>query len=130
MDKLTERHRPICAIEDSPSAGDPDPSIHSRGPPVWDPRLPHPHHHHRRRSNRYNRNPIVVVMGSTGTGKSRLSVNVASRFQSEVINYDKIPLRERRGVPPPHLTPRSRSWSQASANRPGSPSSTARTASS
>ncbi|XP_027362740.1 adenylate isopentenyltransferase-like [Abrus precatorius] len=56
---------------------------------------------------------VVVIMGATGTGKSRLSVDLASRFPfSEIINYDKmqlysgldittnkIPIREQNGVP-------------------------------
>ncbi|KAL1548560.1 adenylate isopentenyltransferase 5, chloroplastic-like [Salvia divinorum] len=33
---------------------------------------------------------VVVVMGATGTGKSRLSIELASRFDAEVINSDKI----------------------------------------
>ncbi|KAK1324588.1 hypothetical protein QJS10_CPA01g01463 [Acorus calamus] len=72
-----------------------------------------PRRHHRRRPHHdNNKTPIVVVMGATGTGKSRLSVDVASRFPSEIINSDKIqlyrgldvttnkiPLPDRRGVP-------------------------------
>ncbi|KAK1428257.1 hypothetical protein QVD17_17087 [Tagetes erecta] len=33
---------------------------------------------------------VVVVMGATGTGKSRLSIDIAGRFASEVINADKM----------------------------------------
>ncbi|KAG6428073.1 hypothetical protein SASPL_112322 [Salvia splendens] len=33
---------------------------------------------------------VVVVMGATGTGKSRLSIELATRFDAEVINSDKI----------------------------------------
>ncbi|KAK9705213.1 hypothetical protein RND81_07G041400 [Saponaria officinalis] len=33
---------------------------------------------------------VVVIMGPTGSGKSRLSVDLASRFPGEVINSDKI----------------------------------------
>ncbi|KAF6136374.1 hypothetical protein GIB67_028064 [Kingdonia uniflora] len=33
---------------------------------------------------------VVVVMGATGTGKSRLSIDLASCFPAEVINSDKI----------------------------------------
>ncbi|KAK1281021.1 hypothetical protein QJS04_geneDACA003032 [Acorus gramineus] len=70
----------------------------------WSPNAPD---HHRRR-----RLSLLVIMGATGTGKSRLSIDVASRFPSEVINADKIqlyrgldittnkiPLRDRRSVP-------------------------------
>ncbi|TLS31182.1 hypothetical protein PpBr36_03223 [Pyricularia pennisetigena] len=56
--------------------------------------------------------PLVVVMGSTGTGKSDLAVEIARRFNGEVINADamqmyeglpiitnKITPEEQRGVP-------------------------------
>lgn len=33
---------------------------------------------------------VVVVMGATGTGKSRLAVDLATRFSSEIINSDKM----------------------------------------
>ncbi|KAL3531362.1 hypothetical protein ACH5RR_010684 [Cinchona calisaya] len=33
---------------------------------------------------------IVVVMGATGTGKSRLSIDLATRFPAEIINSDKM----------------------------------------
>ncbi|KAL0371334.1 UNVERIFIED_CONTAM: Adenylate isopentenyltransferase 3, chloroplastic [Sesamum angustifolium] len=33
---------------------------------------------------------VVVVMGATGTGKSRLSVDLATRFSAEIINSDKM----------------------------------------
>ncbi|KAL6505119.1 hypothetical protein OROGR_024936 [Orobanche gracilis] len=33
---------------------------------------------------------VVVVMGATGTGKSRLSVDLATRFAAEIINSDKM----------------------------------------
>lgn len=55
---------------------------------------------------------VVVILGATGAGKSRLSVDLATRFPSEIINSDKIQvyegleittnqitLQERRGVP-------------------------------
>lgn len=55
---------------------------------------------------------VVVVMGSTGTGKSRLSIDLATRFAAEIINSDKMQVyrgldiatnkvtdEERRGVP-------------------------------
>ncbi|EOA31009.1 hypothetical protein CARUB_v10014152mg [Capsella rubella] len=35
---------------------------------------------------------VVFVMGATGSGKSRLAIDLATRFQSEVINSDKIQL--------------------------------------
>ncbi|KAI3682729.1 hypothetical protein L1987_82926 [Smallanthus sonchifolius] len=33
---------------------------------------------------------VVVVMGATGTGKSRLSIDLAARWPAEVINVDKM----------------------------------------
>ncbi|GMH15206.1 hypothetical protein Nepgr_017047 [Nepenthes gracilis] len=57
------------------------------------------------------RDKIVVIMGATGAGKSRLSVDLATRFQAEIINSDKmqvyrgldittnkIPVHERLGI--------------------------------
>ncbi|OLN86922.1 tRNA dimethylallyltransferase, mitochondrial [Colletotrichum chlorophyti] len=56
--------------------------------------------------------PLVVVLGSTGTGKSELAIELATRFNGEIINADamqmykglpiitnKITPEERRGVP-------------------------------
>ncbi|KAL6010872.1 hypothetical protein ACLOJK_001314 [Asimina triloba] len=64
------------------------------------------HHHHRPKQK------IVVLMGATGSGKSRLSIDIASRILSEIINTDKIqlysgldittnkiPMPDRHGVP-------------------------------
>ncbi|KAF9604677.1 hypothetical protein IFM89_009113 [Coptis chinensis] len=55
---------------------------------------------------------VVVVMGATGTGKSRLSIDLATRFPAEIINSDKMQVyeeldiatnkvtkEERRGIP-------------------------------
>lgn len=56
---------------------------------------------------------VVVIMGATGTGKSKLSIDLANRFSpAEIINSDKmqvykgldittnkIPIHERRGIP-------------------------------
>ncbi|KAK5784027.1 hypothetical protein PVK06_038545 [Gossypium arboreum] len=33
---------------------------------------------------------VVIIMGATGTGKSRLSIDLATRFPAEIINSDKI----------------------------------------
>ncbi|KAL2230995.1 UNVERIFIED_CONTAM: Adenylate isopentenyltransferase 5, chloroplastic [Sesamum indicum] len=33
---------------------------------------------------------VVVVLGAAGTGKSRLAINLTTRFGAEVINSDKI----------------------------------------
>ncbi|KAH7318160.1 IPP transferase-domain-containing protein [Stachybotrys elegans] len=56
--------------------------------------------------------PLVVVLGSTGTGKSELAVELATRFRGEIINadamqlYDGMPIitnkmtsDEQRGIP-------------------------------
>ncbi|XP_061346659.1 adenylate isopentenyltransferase 3, chloroplastic-like [Gastrolobium bilobum] len=37
---------------------------------------------------------VVLVMGATGTGKSRLSIDIATCFPSEIINSDKIQVYE------------------------------------
>lgn len=55
---------------------------------------------------------VVVVLGATGTGKSRLSIDLATGFPSEIVNSDKMQVykgldivtnkitdEERRGVP-------------------------------
>ncbi|XP_059645818.1 adenylate isopentenyltransferase [Cornus florida] len=68
------------------------------------------HSHHRRH---ISNEKVVVILGPTGSGKSRLSIDLATRFfPSEVINSDKIqvyrgldittnkiPMRQRLGVP-------------------------------
>lgn len=35
---------------------------------------------------------VVIVMGATGTGKSRLSIELATHFPAEIVNSDKIQL--------------------------------------
>lgn len=40
------------------------------------------------------KNKVVVVMGATGTGKSRLSIDLATRFPAEVVNSDKMQVHE------------------------------------
>lgn len=37
---------------------------------------------------------VVIIMGATGTGKSRLSVDLATRFRAEIINSDKIQVHQ------------------------------------
>ncbi|KAJ6186371.1 hypothetical protein N7519_007672 [Penicillium mononematosum] len=57
-------------------------------------------------------NPLIAVVGATGTGKSKLAVDLASRFNGEIINGDamqmyrglpiitnQIPIEERNGIP-------------------------------
>lgn len=62
---------------------------------------------------------VVVIMGPTGSGKSKLALDLASHFPVEVINADsmqvysgldvltnKVPLHEQKGphrLPPTHL---------------------------
>ncbi|KAJ5094711.1 hypothetical protein N7456_010572 [Penicillium angulare] len=56
--------------------------------------------------------PIIAVVGATGTGKSKLAVDLACRFNGEIINGDamqmyrglpiitnQIPVEERNGIP-------------------------------
>ncbi|KAL2490711.1 adenylate isopentenyltransferase 5 [Abeliophyllum distichum] len=37
-----------------------------------------------------HKNKVVFILGATGTGKSRLSIDIATRIPSEIINSDKI----------------------------------------
>ncbi|CAA3025570.1 adenylate isopentenyltransferase 3, chloroplastic-like [Olea europaea subsp. europaea] len=37
---------------------------------------------------------VVVVLGATGTGKSRLSIDIGTRFPAEVVNSDKMQVYE------------------------------------
>ncbi|KAM3309317.1 adenylate isopentenyltransferase 5, chloroplastic-like [Capsicum chacoense] len=37
-----------------------------------------------------NKNKVVFILGATGTGKSRLSVDLATHFSAEIINSDKM----------------------------------------
>ncbi|XP_009804222.1 adenylate isopentenyltransferase 5, chloroplastic [Nicotiana tabacum] len=39
---------------------------------------------------RRRKDKVVIVMGATGTGKSRLSIDLANHFQAEVVNSDKM----------------------------------------
>ncbi|PWA64104.1 tRNA isopentenyltransferase [Artemisia annua] len=43
---------------------------------------------------RAQKEKVVVVMGVTGTGKSRLAIDIATRHQGEIINSDKIQVYE------------------------------------
>uniref|UniRef100_B9HWH1 Adenylate isopentenyltransferase n=1 Tax=Populus trichocarpa TaxID=3694 RepID=B9HWH1_POPTR len=62
-------------------------------------------HHHKK-------DKILVIMGATGCGKTKVSIDLATRFHSEIINSDKIqvykgldiitnkiPVQDRLGVP-------------------------------
>ncbi|KAG6764200.1 hypothetical protein POTOM_031659 [Populus tomentosa] len=39
---------------------------------------------------RHKKDKILVIMGATGCGKTRVSIDLATRFQSEIINSDKM----------------------------------------
>ncbi|KAG5629925.1 hypothetical protein H5410_001642 [Solanum commersonii] len=41
-------------------------------------------------NNKFNKKKVVFVMGSIGTGKSHFSVELATHFQGETINLDKM----------------------------------------
>ncbi|KAF3793049.1 Adenylate isopentenyltransferase 5 [Nymphaea thermarum] len=43
---------------------------------------------------RRRREKVIVVLGATGTGKSRLSIDLAKHFPAEVINADKMQVYE------------------------------------
>lgn len=43
---------------------------------------------------RQKKEKVVFVMGATGTGKSRLAIDLASHFSGEIINSDKMQLYE------------------------------------
>ncbi|KAG4186862.1 hypothetical protein ERO13_A08G069400v2 [Gossypium hirsutum] len=45
-------------------------------------------------SPRRHKEKVVILMGATGTGKSRLSIDLATRFPAEIINSDKIQVHE------------------------------------
>ncbi|EXJ62489.1 hypothetical protein A1O7_02927 [Cladophialophora yegresii CBS 114405] len=58
------------------------------------------------------KDPLIMIIGATGTGKSKLAVELATRFNGEIINCDamqmykglpiitnKIPENERNGIP-------------------------------
>lgn len=34
--------------------------------------------------------PLIVILGSTGTGKTKLSVELAKRFNAEIISADSM----------------------------------------
>ncbi|WMV07751.1 hypothetical protein MTR67_001136 [Solanum verrucosum] len=45
-------------------------------------------------NNKFNKKKVVFIMGATGTGKSRLSVDLATHFRGEIINSDKMQVYE------------------------------------
>lgn len=38
----------------------------------------------------FHRDKVVIVVGATGTGKSRLAIDLATRFHAEIVNSDKM----------------------------------------
>ena len=46
--------------------------------------------------------PVIVILGATATGKSKLAVELASEFNGEIISADSMQVRERKS----HLEPR------------------------
>lgn len=44
--------------------------------------------------HRPQKEKVVVVMGPTGAGKSRLSVDLATQFSAEIVNADKMQVYE------------------------------------
>ncbi|KAJ3669255.1 hypothetical protein LUZ60_011205 [Juncus effusus] len=50
-------------------------------------------------------NKVVVVMGATGTGKSKLAIHLARRLRGEVVNSDKIQMYDGLGVVTNKVTP-------------------------
>ncbi|KAM7218915.1 tRNA isopentenyltransferase [Rhypophila decipiens] len=55
---------------------------------LWQVARPTHLHSHYRRSSSVAMDPLVVIYGSTGTGKSDLAVELATRFNGEIINAD------------------------------------------
>ncbi|KAK9945369.1 hypothetical protein M0R45_010889 [Rubus argutus] len=45
-------------------------------------------------NSRRQKDKVVFVMGATGTGKSKLSIDLATRFPAEIINSDKMQVYE------------------------------------
>ncbi|KAK1352624.1 Isopentenyltransferase [Heracleum sosnowskyi] len=64
------------------------PSLHIRASTILDLPLSNS------RTTLKSKDKVVFVMGATGTGKSRLSVDLATRFNGEIINSDKIQVYE------------------------------------
>jgi len=40
--------------------------------------------------------PVIVILGATATGKSKLAVQLASEFNGEIISADSMQVRERK----------------------------------
>ena len=44
-------------------------------------------------ANTSSRLPVIVVLGATGTGKSKLALEIAMRFKGEIISADSMQVR-------------------------------------
>ena len=82
-------------------------------------------------------NPVIAVVGPTASGKSTLGIEIALRFDGEIVNCDsvqvyrgiqvataKVPVEERRGVPhhlidfvPPEVNYTAGEWARAAADK-------------
>ncbi|KAK1318040.1 hypothetical protein QJS10_CPB04g00678 [Acorus calamus] len=51
------------------------------------------------------RDKVIIVMGATGTGKSRLSIDLALHFNGEVVNSDKIQVHKGLDIVTNKITP-------------------------
>ena len=38
--------------------------------------------------------PVVVILGATGSGKSKLAIEIASKFRGEIISADSMQVNE------------------------------------
>lgn len=50
--------------------------------------------HNHKLNPRRQKDKVVIVMGATGTGKSKLSIDLATHFPAEIINSDKMQVYE------------------------------------
>ncbi|XP_030447565.1 adenylate isopentenyltransferase-like [Syzygium oleosum] len=73
-------------------------------PTRWSPMASSAAAHHRLRRGA----KVVVIMGATGCGKSRLSIDLASLFPSEVINSDKMQVYRGLDITTNKITPAER----------------------
>lgn len=42
--------------------------------------------------------PLIVILGSTGTGKTKLSIELARRFNAEIISADSMQVNSRHNL--------------------------------
>lgn len=41
-----------------------------------------------------SRLPVIIILGATGTGKTKLSVELAQKFNTEIISADSMQVRQ------------------------------------